>query len=70
MILKRENPVGDCAEPLRARPRQAAGRMQTVFALICSGALLLGSGCSTNGQYADGIDHWPVQVHSVDSGSN
>ena len=30
----------------------------------------LGSGCSTNGRYADGLDHWPVQVYSVDSGSN
>jgi hypothetical protein len=32
--------------------------------------LALGSGCSTNGHYADGINHWPVQVKSVDSGSN
>jgi hypothetical protein len=28
------------------------------------------SGCSTNGRYADGLDHWPVQTISVDSGSN
>jgi hypothetical protein len=32
--------------------------------------LALGSGCSTNGHYADGINHWPVQGKSVDSGSN
>ena len=117
LILKRENPVGACAEPLRATPRQAANRMKTVIALIFSGVFLLGSGCavidgirqtdpnyhsaayqyppdapgwrtntnlllillvlvvssfgcSTNGRYADGLDHWPVQVHSVDSGSN
>jgi hypothetical protein len=50
--------------------RQAASQMQTVSRCVALVILLLGSGCSTNGRYADGVDHWTVQVHSVDSGSN
>ena len=72
IILERANLVGACAERLQTLPRQAANQMQIVARLVALVIFLfaLGSGCSTNGHYADGLDHWPVQVHSVDSGGN
>jgi hypothetical protein len=46
-------------------PKEYFWRFVLIVDVILLTMILLCSGCSTIG-----VDHWPVQVHSVDSGSN